>query len=81
MSEVDQPPWVMDFDNIVTAITLELGIELGVVAKTPVTALADRALVVGALYKYYNPLSQWGFEEIATVMAEQVLNQMSKDRS
>lgn len=70
----------MDFDSIVTAITLELGVELGVVAKTPVTALADRALVVAALYKYYNPQSVWGFEEIASVMAEQILNQMSQDR-
>lgn len=65
-------PWIMDFDSIVSAIVLELGTEIGAAR----AALTDKALVVAALHKYYNPGSEWGFEEIASVMAEQVLNRI-----
>lgn len=70
MSEVDQPPWCMDFDSIVSAIVLEMGTELAMYGPS------DKAMVVKALYKYYNPQAMWGFEEIAPVMAENVLNRI-----
>ena len=64
-------PWTLEFDELVTAMVLECGSEL-----EGVNSYSELGMVRAALRKYYREDCVWGFDEIAGVMIEQILNRI-----
>lgn len=62
----DEKPWVMSFEDVCAGIALELG------RNPPLDQLRE------ALRKYYNEECFWRFDSVAGVMAEQILNELTK---
>lgn len=72
----DEQPWILPFEDIVTAITLEVG---DIIAESGTAAhhfQAVKTLIYQKLEKFYRPECMWTFDSVGGVMAEQVLNKI-----